>query len=232
MDYGLEFIGLYYSTYRGFVSQNNDPKKMNRLQLIIPHLDPVTPYEYWAWPSGMWGGENHGVQMIPSIGDMVWIEFENGNADYPVWKHAGYAESELPTDFATVNHYGFKTPQGSILVINDNKGEEEILVRLNSELDWVKITKNQIENESKLIKLGKNGDEWAVLGETLLKKMETMAEKLDTTYQTLITHTHPSNAGVTGPPIQAPALNTQKLELEQLKITYKEWLSGKVKIDK
>lgn len=232
LTYGLEYIGRYYGQYRGFVETNDDPKKMNRLKVIIPQLNPVTTNVYWAWPVGIWGSKGYGVQMLPQVGDMVWISFENGDPDYPIWEHAGYGKNEIPSEFITPNHYGFKTPNGSILVINDNKGEEEILVKLNSTLDWLKITPKELEFESELIKLGKEGDEWAAMGETLLKKMEDMADKLDETYQTLITHTHPSNSGITGPPVQAPALVTQKTELKTLRNTFKEWLSKKVKIDK
>lgn len=232
MIHGLEFIGRYYGTYRAFVYANTDPDNMNRLQLIIPHLNATAPSTNWAWPMGMWGGKDYGVQMLPKVGDMVWVSFENGDPNFPLWKHAGYGKEELPSEFSTPQHYGFKTPNGSILVINDNEGEEEILVKLKTGLEWIKINPEQLENEAKLIKLGKEGEEWAVMGETLLEKMESMADKLDTTYKTLINHTHPTNTGPTGPPIQAPALTAQQSALKRLKETFKEWLSGKVKLDK
>jgi len=232
ITYGLEFIGLHYSSYRGFVINNEDPGKMNRLQLRIPHLNELSDDDTWAWPKNVWGGKDYGVQMLPQKGDMVWVEFENGNPDYPIWSHAGYGEEELPTEFKTKNHYGFKTPNGNIILINDNKGEEEILVKHKSSLDWYKLIKDEFELESKLIKLGKNGEEQALMGNTTKDKLDAILEKLDNNQQILIQHTHTTPVGPSGPPIQASDLTQVKTDLQTIKGELPEILSNKVKIDK
>ena len=232
IHFGLEFVGRHYGKYRAFVIDNQDELNMGRCRLRIPHLNPSQDDYIWAFPAGQWGGKNYGVQMLPQKGDMVFVEFDHGDPEYPMWSPGGWAQEEKPEEFASTNHYGFKTPAGTLVVINDIEDEEEILIRLNSQLDWIKITTDELETESKLIKLGKNGQEWAAMGETLLDKMEKMSEKLDETYDTLILHTHPTNVGPSGPPIQSVDLTTQKTDMIALKETFVEWLSGKVKIDK
>ena len=229
IKYGFELLGRHYSSYRAFVVDNNDPLGMNRLKLLIPHLNESTPDDSWAFPKNVFGGKNYGTQLLPQKGDMVWVEFEYGDADYPIWSHAGYAENELPKEFETINHYGFKTPQGTLILINDNDGKEEVLVKHASNSDWFKINENEIETESKTIKLGKNGDEKGVLGDTLKKRLDEVTDKVNELITILATHTH---AGPTGPPIKAQQITTIKTNIQSIKDKYSEILSNKVKIDK
>ena len=230
--YGLEVIGRHYSSYRAFVIENDDPLKLNRLQLLIPHINEATHDTTWAFPKSAWGGKNYGSQLLPQKGDMVWVEFEYGDPDYPIWSHAAYAVDELPKEFESVNHYGFKTPQGTTIIINDNDDKEEILVKHASSTDWFKIIKDELELESKVIKLGMNGDEHAVLGDTLKGKLEEILDKLDSNQQALITHTHTTNVGPSGPPINASEFTSVKSGLKSIKSKLQEFLSKKVKIDK
>lgn len=232
MQLGLEVLGLYYGNYRGYVLDNEDPNNMNRIRVMVPSIHGQDFQGVWAYPKNNWGGKDYGLQMLPQKKDVVFIEFQNGNTDYPIWSHAGYALEELPNEFSTTNHYGFKTPKGTLLLINDNEGEEEILVKHNSKTDWYKIQKNEFELESKLIKLGKEGDEQAVLGDTLKSKLDSIMDRLDQTHQALITHTHTSNSGPTGPPINATTFTNIKNALSNIKSQFSEFLSNKVKIDK
>lgn len=232
INYGFEMIGRHYSIYRAFVVENKDPLNMNRLQLLIPHLNESAPDDTWAFPKNVFGGKNYGTQLLPQKGDMVWVEFEYGDPDYPVWSHAGYGEEELPKEFESVNHYGFKTPQGTLIIINDNDDVEEVLVKHATTKEWLKIIKDEFELESKVIKLGKNGDEAGVLGDTLKKRLDEIMEKLDENQQALIQHTHTTNVGPSGPPINASAFTNVKSGLSTIKSKFEEFLSKKVKIDK
>lgn len=232
MAFGLEIIGLYYGSYRAFVMDNEDPLEMNRVKLMIPMLNSSATLDNWALPIGFWGGKGYGVQMLPRKGDMVWVEFESGNADYPIWKHASYAEGEKPKEFKTHYHYGFKTPRGSLILINDNKDEEEIFIKHSNDGEWVKINKELLEFEAKLIKLGKNGDEQGVLGNTLFNKLDELHSKLDETYSAINAHTHTTNNGPSGPPINIANFQTIQSDVNTIQAELDEILSNKVKIDK
>ena len=229
--YGLEFLGRYYGNYRGYVHNNEDPLNMNRLQLVIPTLNPTAVDETWAFPKNSWGGKDYGINLLPRKADVVWVEFQNGNPDYPLWTHSGYAKDEKPKEFETVEHYGFKTPGGSLILINDNPGEEEILVKLNNKAEWVKIKKEELEIEAKIIKLGTNGDEAAIMGETLLNKLNTLSDKLDTTYDILMEHTH-DDKKLPPSALDIVKITRVKIEVSNLKDELPEILSEKVKIDK
>lgn len=230
--YGLEVIGLHYSSYRAYVVDNNDHGRMNRLKLRIPHLNDITDDDTWAWPKNVWGGADYGSQVLPQKGDLVWVEFENGNPDYPIWSHAGYAQNELPKEFKNNRCYGFKTPSGTLVMINDNKGEEEILVKHKSSSDWYKLIKDEFELESKIIKLGKKGEEAALMGDTTKDKLDKILSLLETNQDILANHIHPTPSGPSNKPVQSEQINQVKTGLNNIKKSLPDILSDKVRIDK
>ncbi len=72
-----------FGKYRGTVVNNVDPEQIGRIQAIVPAISPIPTT--WAMPCLPWGGINQGVFTLPLIGAGVWIEFEGGNPDYPIW---------------------------------------------------------------------------------------------------------------------------------------------------
>lgn len=123
---GLERFGLYYSIYRAFVYDNEDPDGMQRLQLVIPGISD-NPSEIWAWGRGQFVGENYGMQILPQKGDMVWVSFDQGNPNFPVWEHGHCGENEIPKELRNPNIFWFRTPKGFLVEIDDDK--EEIRVQ-------------------------------------------------------------------------------------------------------
>lgn len=95
--FGLEAQGLYYGIYRGFVSDNEDPEFLGRLKVKVPQIYGEEVPDYWAWPKGIYAGNQVGFFAIPNIDDGVWVSFENGNPQYPVWEYGWWAKSEVPT---------------------------------------------------------------------------------------------------------------------------------------
>lgn len=73
----------YYGKYRGTVVNNVDPLQTGRIQAIVPDvsLAPTT----WALPCVPVAGIQAGVYVVPPIGAGVWMEFEQGDPDFPVW---------------------------------------------------------------------------------------------------------------------------------------------------
>lgn len=232
--YGLEFFGLFYSNYRGFVIDNKDPKNLNRVKVIIPAINPDDKEGTWAYPKNTWGGKDYGTNLLPLVNDMIWIEFEHGNTDCPVWSHAGYGRDEKPEEFSETTNYGFKTPKKNLIIIEDGETETDgkILVRFKSGKEYFLIEKELFELEATEIKLGKNGDEQAVLGNTLFEKLTDLLNKLEINQNILLTHTHTTNAGPSGPPIQGPHFTNIKAGLTSIKNSLSVILSNKVKLDK
>lgn len=96
-DFGIEWFGRYYGSYRAIVVDNKDPDMLGRLKLQIPGVHEEL-HDYWAWPMGMPAGKDFGMFYIPEPGDAVWVKFENGSAQYPLWMHGWWGDGELPED--------------------------------------------------------------------------------------------------------------------------------------
>ena len=74
----------YYGKYRGTVIENIDPEQIGRVLVLVPQVTGEKPAG-WAMPCVPAAGIQAGVFIVPPIGSKVWVEFEQGNPDYPIW---------------------------------------------------------------------------------------------------------------------------------------------------
>jgi len=74
----------YYGKYRGLVVANVDPMQIGRLMVEVPDLAGILP-STWAMPCLPFAGAQSGFFAVPVVGSKVWIEFEQGDPDYPIW---------------------------------------------------------------------------------------------------------------------------------------------------
>ncbi|HEV7806663.1 MAG TPA: phage baseplate assembly protein V [Solirubrobacteraceae bacterium] len=87
----------YYGKYRGTVVNNIDPLQLGRIMAIVPDVSAVLPTS-WAMPAYPVGGLQYGIVAAPLVGAGVWIEFEQGNPDYPIWTGCYYGTAaEVPS---------------------------------------------------------------------------------------------------------------------------------------
>jgi hypothetical protein len=77
-------MNKYYGKYRGTVVNNLDPEQRGRIQALVPDVLGITPSS-WAMPCVPMAGKEQGFFMVPQIGAGVWMEFEQGDPDYPIW---------------------------------------------------------------------------------------------------------------------------------------------------
>lgn len=78
---------LFYGKYRGTVVNNIDPKQLGRLLVQVPDVLGLTPSS-WAEPCVPLAGPTGtkmGVYLVPPIGAGVWVEFEQGDPNNPIW---------------------------------------------------------------------------------------------------------------------------------------------------
>jgi hypothetical protein len=85
-----------FGKYRGTVINNVDPLQTGRIQAMVPDVAGFVP-STWAMPCLPMAGINSGVFTVPMMGSGVWIEFERGDPDYPIWT-GGYwgSAAEVP----------------------------------------------------------------------------------------------------------------------------------------
>lgn len=77
----------YYGKYRGVVINNLDPLQLGRLMVEVPDVLGLIP-STWAEPCVPLAGPTGppmGVFLLPPIGAGVWVEFEQGDPNHPIW---------------------------------------------------------------------------------------------------------------------------------------------------
>ena len=113
----------YYGKFRGVVVDNNDPNQLGRLTARVPDVfgDETSG---WALPATPYAGDGVGLYLIPPVGASVWIEFEHGDPEYPIWSGCFWASGELP---ASPDVKVLKTTAGTI-TINDTSGSAGITI--------------------------------------------------------------------------------------------------------
>ena len=79
----------YFGKYRGMVVSNVDPMQIGRLLVQVPDVLGPIPSS-WAMPCLPFTGKQMGMWCLPQIGAGVWVEFEQGNPDYPIWSGCWY----------------------------------------------------------------------------------------------------------------------------------------------
>ncbi len=90
----------YYGKYRGTVVNNIDPMQIGRIQAIVPDVSNIM-ISSWATPCVPVAGIQMGFYAVPPIGSGVWIEFEHGDPDYPVWVGCFWA---IASDVPALSH--------------------------------------------------------------------------------------------------------------------------------
>jgi uncharacterized protein involved in type VI secretion and phage assembly len=74
----------YFGLFRATVINNVDPMQCGRIQVLVPDVSGLTP-STWAMPCVPVAGIQNGIYAVPVIGSGVWVQFEAGDPDYPVW---------------------------------------------------------------------------------------------------------------------------------------------------
>lgn len=205
--YGLEAFGKYYSSYRGYVVDNEDPENLNRVLVRVPSVTGNNTHPKWAFPKNSFSGTGYGSQVLPRKGDLVWVEFDNGNARFPMWSHGHFTRDEKPEEFGSINIYGFKTPEGHIILLDDDGGK--ILIK-----------------STNLIQLNDGENEGLVKVVELTEKLNAIEDKVNDFIQHYQGHfvidPISGTAGplMAAPPAPMPLINTQQSEIENTKVIH------------
>lgn len=89
-----------FGKYRGKVENNLDPYGLGRLQVSAPSALGDTSLA-WALPCVPFAGKDVGLYLIPPVGANVWVEFEGGNIDAPIWSGCFWGIGEFPLTLPT-----------------------------------------------------------------------------------------------------------------------------------
>lgn len=96
MDYSSILTGTnsdkrFYGIYRGICVDSIDPISKGRVRLQVPQI-LGTAVTDWAWPivSGS------GTLTAPAINSGIWVMFEGGDPNFPLWVGTFNAQASTP----------------------------------------------------------------------------------------------------------------------------------------
>ncbi|MEV4701693.1 phage baseplate assembly protein V [Actinoplanes sp. NPDC049316] len=122
--------------FRGTVADNLDPERRGRLRVNVAGVHDFDPSS-WALPAFPLAGPQLGVFVLPKIGARVWLEFEQGDINTPIWTGCWYdSASDVPGDALTGRpdspNIVVQTGGGHSIVLSDLPGGPGITLKLSS----------------------------------------------------------------------------------------------------
>lgn len=194
----------YFGKYRGLVTDNSDPTTRGRVKVKVPAV--LGDLESWAMPCLPYAGNRMGSWAIPENGAGVWVEFEAGDASYPIWCGGFWADNELPqneqgTDGSPALKI-FRTAgglmitfddTGNLLTLSDRNGSN--ILTLDAQQGKIRINANlKVVVEAPQIELVENSSHPLVFGDDLL----TYLTQVVTIFNT---HLHPGELALGALPV-------------------------------
>jgi len=222
--HGLEYFSLYYGIYRGKVVGNDDPDvqgdpdPQGRLRVQVRSVGDTEGVSRLAYPIFSFAGAGYGFKNLPPVDSFVYVFFENGRLDAPLWFGGWYAQDQMPEDLAAAESFGWITPGGHKVVLDEQDGEEYIKVEhqngaiINIDKDG-NIFITNVDQKKVYVGNGADAeapnDEPAALGRTLKGLLEEIIDAINAL-------TVPTPAGASGTPVNAPQFSAIKQRLSQI----------------
>lgn len=86
-----------FGKFRGVVADNDDPLRTGRIRAIVPSVS-ASALNSWAVPCVPATLLPKRGSALPKVGDLVWIEFEEGDPNYPIWSGCFFGSAEDEPD--------------------------------------------------------------------------------------------------------------------------------------
>lgn len=122
----------YFGKYRGVVTDTADRERRGRVQVKVPAIWGER-IAHWALPCLPFGGVTaQGFFSVPEVGAQVWVEFEGGDPEFPIWTGTFWQTADqVPEEVqreegAAPSSRVFKTPKGHTLVFEEKDDEEQV----------------------------------------------------------------------------------------------------------
>lgn len=152
----------FFGKYRGKVTGNKDPLNLGRIQVSVASVFEEGQ-QSWAMPCSPYAGKDIGLFTIPPVDTNVWVEFEGGDPDYPIWSGCFWGNNELPEAAKvakpedTIVFKAFATGGKGIIITLSNGGTKGLTIEVEQPVvsQPLKVTFNATGIEISAGTLGK-----------------------------------------------------------------------------
>jgi len=120
----------YLGKYPGIVANNVDPERRGRLQVKV-HEVYGSGQSSWALPCVPYAGPDVGFFAIPPIGASIWVEFQQGDPDYPIWTGCFWGPNQSTPGNGLAEVKILKTSAGAIK-LSEIQGEASITIETSN----------------------------------------------------------------------------------------------------
>jgi cytoskeletal protein CcmA (bactofilin family) len=138
----------YFGKYKGKVLSTEDLTVSGKLLCEVPALPDMLLN--WAVPCVPYAGIEQGFFALPEEGADIWVEFEQGNPDYPIWSGGFWEPGEEPVmpelDPEAPELINVLRSKFSALVLDDTPGEGGLRLSTGGEVATVPISVSMNES--------------------------------------------------------------------------------------
>ena len=137
----------FFGKYAGTVDQNLDPNGKGRLLVKVPAVfgDGIV----WATPCVPYAAANVGFFAMPPVGAAIWVEFEAGDPESPIWSGCFWKDDNTaPVSFSPLadKKKVFKTDSCTLTLDDSPNGGIAIefgILKIDIKTQAIEITNGQ-----------------------------------------------------------------------------------------
>lgn len=155
------------------VTDLKDPDNLGRIMCHILTEEKANTLD-WCYVMSPLAGKQHGIQYMPDVGDLVVLGFISGDRQRPLvlgclWNK----QIPMPYPLKDGKNFSFsiKTPAGSEILMDGEKGKEKITIKTPAETTIV------MDDEKKAINIMDKGGKNAIKMDLKGGAMEVLADK-------------------------------------------------------
>lgn len=132
----------FFGKYRGLVVDNNDPEKRGRLQVKVPAV-MSSALTTWALPCLPAAFPKGGLYVVPPKQAQVWVEFEGGSPESPIWSGCFWNARDAPAEAAPTTLV-LRLGDATATIVEDN-GKATVTLKVGGDdASTVKMTADEL----------------------------------------------------------------------------------------
>jgi len=132
-----------FGLWRGVVTNVNDPKNLGRIKAKVHELFGEKDETNWAYYCTPFGGGGAGFFFLPEVGDPIWIAFEAGDINRPVWLGFWFNQKDVKPADAAPRKRTLQTKSGHKVIFDDDAGSIKVEDSGGQYIEW-DTKKNEI----------------------------------------------------------------------------------------